>query len=110
MVEIGITISKALITEAIVTGILGIGVLMGAVGAGTPVVLIVGGALFASLFIGLLLDYVDSQLGISNAIHNTVDDVQAWLESNVARPIDYKFRKLVYLIESGIAQRKLNGF
>jgi hypothetical protein len=36
--------------------------------------------------------------------------VQAWLESNVAQPIDYKFRKLVYLIESGIAQQRLSGF
>lgn len=97
LVDIGITVSKAILTEVISTGI-AYGVLA-LTGAAVPAVGVIIGVIAISVIVGVAIERVDQRFGISNSI-------QEWV-NNTQRTIDYKFRELIHLIESGAVYNRM---
>jgi hypothetical protein len=97
LVDIGITVSKAILTEIIATGLV-----YGAIvlfNLSLPAIAVIGATLVVSIGVGVAIEHADRQFGISESIDQWVDNIQ--------RGIDQKFGELIYLIESGAVYRRL---
>ena len=117
IVEFGMDIAKTAVSTVTAGLIIGVGCILTGLGitATLPVIVVVGGGILLSVFIGMFLDYIDETKGYTSGFRNRGNEVEKTITNaineNIVQPICQTIFQLERHIESlYLRQFNISGF